>query len=609
MKKTISLLISNLTYNLKTLLIFELIYRTLGLLLIYPLTRYLFNASILLSGNSYITNRFLLTYLTKPTTLFIFLLLLILFTLYISIELIFLAIIYDFGYHEQDLSLRVLFNYGLSRIPVVLRKYHVALIIPTLFFWLLVEFVHIVGIASTIEIPSFVTNQVQMLPLLNTLFIGLIGFIAVGYLESTLAMHSYVLDGLSIKHTFKKNRGLLRKKRLKYVIEFILLNALLNGLLYVFYTIVILLIAFLVFITRGQALVLGVLLTVLYTLYSAFVYVSSLILIPINFALLSAWHYQNKEDSGHKKQPLKFSKIIRKPFESTLVKRTLIATLAVIFALNTSLIFGAIRTPENQIEFLSYAQIIAHRGASKEAPENTIAAIELALEQGVDAVEFDVRLSKDLIAVLIHDTTLGRTTNDALNRRVDQLTYEELSLLDAGSWFSSDFANEHIPTLEDALNVLKNRGVAFIELKVNSLALEYQVIELVESLGMTEQVVILSFYRDQLARIKNENPMIKTLLLMPSFIGSTESLINDLNIDLYGFERSFIVSRPDLIDLLHAHDKGVYIWTLSDTGQINQATNFDFDGLITSLPVEAREIEYAKNRQFEFLEILASLFN
>ncbi|MFU8792796.1 MAG: glycerophosphodiester phosphodiesterase family protein [Acholeplasmataceae bacterium] len=609
MKKTLNLLINNLTYNLKTLLIFELIYRTLGILLIYPLTRYLFNLSIILSGESYITNRFLIAYLTRPTTLLVFLILLILFTLYISIELIFLAIIYDFGYHEQDLSLRVLFNYGLTRIPLVLKKYHVALIIPTLFFWILVEFVHIVGIASTIEIPSFVTNQVQMLPLLNIVFISMIGLIALGYLESTLTMHSYVLDGLTIKHTFKKNRLLLRRKRLKYIIEFILLNALLNGVLYLFYTLIILLIALLVFITRGQALVLGVLLTVLYTLYSAFVYVSTLVLIPINFALLSAWHYQNKEESGQKKQLLKFSKIIRKPFESTLVKRTLIATLAVVFALNISIVFGAIRSPQNQIEFLSYAEIIAHRGASKQAPENTIAAIELALEQGADAVEFDVRLSKDLIAVLVHDTTLGRTTNDTLNRRVDQLTYEELSILDAGSWFSSDFAHERIPTLEDALIVIQNRGVAFIELKVNSLALEYQVVNLVETLNMTDQVVVLSFYRDQLTRIKNANADIKTLLLMPSFIGNTSSLINDANIDFYGFERSFIISRPELIEQLHQNNKGVYVWTLSNTEQISQATNFDFTGLITSLPVEAREIEYAKNRQFEFLEILASLFN
>ena len=608
MKKTFNLCINNLTYNLKTLLLFELSYRILGLLLIYPLTRYLFNMSIRLSGQNYINNRLLLDYLSLPSTIIIFALLLIIFTLYIAVELIFLAIIFDFGYHEQDLSLRVLTHYGLRRIPIILKKYHVALIIPSLFFWFLVEFVHIVGIASTIEIPAFVTGQIRLLPILTYVFIGFIVLIAIGYLESALTMHAYVLDGLTIKHTFHKNRALLRKNRLKYIIEFIALNALLNGILYVLYSLVILLIAFLIFITRGQALILGVLLTFLYTIYTFFVFLSTLILIPINFALLSAWHYQHKEDSGQKKQLLKFSKIIRKPFESILIKRTLAMVLLTVFILNISLVFGTVRTPSTQIEFLNYAQIVAHRGASKQAPENTLSAIELALEQGADAVEFDVRLSKDLIPILMHDVTLGRTTNDTQNRRVDQLTYEELRALDAGSWFSSQFENEPIPTLEEALITIRNRGTAFIELKVNSLALEYSVVQLIDTLGMSDQVVVLSFYRDQLSRIKRSNENIQTLLLLTSFIGTPDVLVTYEDIDYYGFERSFIVNRPELITKLHDHNKKVYVWTLSNTTQIEQATNFDFDGLITSLPIEAREMEYSKNRQVDFIEILTRLF-
>lgn len=117
---------------------------------------------------------------------------------------------------------------------------------------------------------------------------------------------------------------------------------------------------------------------------------------------------------------------------------------------------------------------VAHRGASEEAPENTLEAIRRAVEIGADKIEVDVQRSKDGALVLMHDTTLARTTNARHvfpgrgPWRVSDFTYDELRRLDAGSWKSGAFAGEQIPTLDQAIEVLGSAGL-LLELKAPGL--------------------------------------------------------------------------------------------------------------------------------------------
>jgi glycerophosphoryl diester phosphodiesterase len=106
---------------------------------------------------------------------------------------------------------------------------------------------------------------------------------------------------------------------------------------------------------------------------------------------------------------------------------------------------------------------VGHRATVKFAPENTIAAIEKAIEHGVDLLELDIRQSKDGVFVVIHDSTVKRTTG--ARGRVDQMTLAELQALDAGSWFGDAFKGERIPTLSDALAAMKGRATPDIDFK------------------------------------------------------------------------------------------------------------------------------------------------
>ena len=95
--------------------------------------------------------------------------------------------------------------------------------------------------------------------------------------------------------------------------------------------------------------------------------------------------------------------------------------------------------------------VCGHRGACGYAPENTFAAFKLALEQGAKWIEFDVQLSRDGVPVILHDDTLERTTDRGGPRAPAELSLSELKELDAGSWFSQDYAGERIPTLDEVL--------------------------------------------------------------------------------------------------------------------------------------------------------------
>ncbi|MCX8050354.1 MAG: glycerophosphodiester phosphodiesterase family protein [Chlorobi bacterium] len=150
--------------------------------------------------------------------------------------------------------------------------------------------------------------------------------------------------------------------------------------------------------------------------------------------------------------------------------------------------------------------VVAHRGASAVAPENTLAAIESAIEAGAPMVEVDVQLTSDKHVVLFHDRTLRRTTGE--RGRTHRITYRELSQLDAGEWFSTTYRGERVPLLEDALRLLaRHDRYASIEIKPPAPQEDFavrleRIAEVVERCGMIEQVLFTSFHHDSLRLLR-----------------------------------------------------------------------------------------------------------
>jgi glycerophosphoryl diester phosphodiesterase len=158
--------------------------------------------------------------------------------------------------------------------------------------------------------------------------------------------------------------------------------------------------------------------------------------------------------------------------------------------------------------------ILAHRGASNAAPENTMAAFRLAAEMGADGLELDVRLCQDGEAVVFHGSSVDETTDGS--GRVKDLTLAELQELDAGGWFAPEFAGERIPILAQVLHELGPRLTLNIELKTGALfsdGLEAEVVRLVEDSNLVHQVIISSFNPLALWRVRRLNRFVSTGLL------------------------------------------------------------------------------------------------
>lgn len=160
--------------------------------------------------------------------------------------------------------------------------------------------------------------------------------------------------------------------------------------------------------------------------------------------------------------------------------------------------------------------IMAHRGWSSLAPENTLAAIQLAVKENwINSIELDVQLTKDQVPVVTHDFRLERTTNGA--GFVKDLTLEQIRQFDAGSWFAPQFEGEKIPTLEEVLQLCKAQKRLNLELKTAGNlypSLSDKVVRLVTDMQMEKEVIITSFDHERVKRVRELTTEIETGLII-----------------------------------------------------------------------------------------------
>lgn len=224
-------------------------------------------------------------------------------------------------------------------------------------------------------------------------------------------------------------------------------------------------------------------------------------------------------------------------------------------------------------------RVYAHRGLSALAPENTLAAVRLAAERGAAWVEVDLDVLSDGTVIVLHDSTLDRTTNRS--GRYDGLTAEDLVGIDAGSWFSPDFAGEPLPTLPQLLEVAAAAGLGLnLELKSNeaggrrSLLLVERVAAALEAQGTVERVLVSSFNHLLLHLFKQRAPQMAVACLYDRM-----SLTADWRstMELVGAEHIHLEStglRRESIREAREAGYGVGVWTVNSRARANELFNW-----------------------------------
>jgi glycerophosphoryl diester phosphodiesterase len=225
---------------------------------------------------------------------------------------------------------------------------------------------------------------------------------------------------------------------------------------------------------------------------------------------------------------------------------------------------------------------IAHRGASFEAPENTIAAFELALTQGADALELDVHLSKDDHPVVIHDFTLERTTDG--DGAVRTQTVRELKRLDAGSWKGRTFQGQRIQTLQEVLERFRDRARFWIELKGGSdlyPEIEDRVVTLLEIYEVLDRALVQSFDHAALGRIHAMRREVRLGALL------IEGPIDPEAVAGQGCRAvcpRFELIEPAGLATIRAARLECYGWTVNEPAHMDRLVEWGVDGIITDRP-------------------------
>ncbi len=245
--------------------------------------------------------------------------------------------------------------------------------------------------------------------------------------------------------------------------------------------------------------------------------------------------------------------------------------------------------------------IIAHRGASAFAPENTSAAFQRAIDDGADGIEFDVRLSKDDVPVVFHDSDLARLAK--INRRVADLTAAELAEIDVGSWFNrafpkhadEKFAAETIPTLAKTLELLSAyRGLIYIELKSENESLHElaeRVCRLIQTTHLLPKIVVKSFNLEGIKIVKSLVPQIRTAALFEpkvlTILQKKKRILEEAR-NFHADEISIHHSMATVNFVRRARENGfsTVIWTVNNIAWIAKARNFGIGTIITNKPAE-----------------------
>ncbi|MDB5263030.1 MAG: hypothetical protein JWQ14_2311 [Adhaeribacter sp.] len=286
---------------------------------------------------------------------------------------------------------------------------------------------------------------------------------------------------------------------------------------------------------------------------------------------------------------------------SLLKAHRLFIGLALIGFITIYLAWGAGADEKVQLsKYQRHVSLIAHRGASDGAPENTLAAVKKALQSKAAVIEIDVHQTKDAEVVLMHDVSVNRTTNG--HGQIAHLTLTEIKKLDAGLWFDSVYRQERVPTLAETLQLVKGRKKLLIEIKKGRdefyPGLEDKVLAIIQEHKARDWCIIQSFYDPVLEKIWNSEYAVPTHKLIVGKVPLIPLYFDHRlrwgNFDKY--DRAIAINANQyfttrgFVKELHNSGFKTYPWTVDNPEAINRLLSIGADGIITN-NVSTLEIE------------------
>ena len=584
--------------NWKNILLFELLYRGITTSVYMRLVSRGIRLALRAAGDSYLTPANIGNFLIRPVTLLIFAAVAFVGILILSLETAGLITAFQGSAYYQKLTpLHILWG-GLQKLKDEMIKCNWRLPLFLTVQYLLIHLPFIMRTIVRYKPANFIFQELKKQPVAVAFLVVLLIFGILAVIPRSLTAYGCMIEQKHFHSGVVRSWQMTNKRKWKI------------SSLAMFWELAVILLAVAVYAASvcaaalcvvrfsRQNLAMAVLLSSADRLETGIIYLASMLATVAVYAALSVAYYQYGNRRFHTER-WDFGY----PARGSMNRRTMAVILTAVVGVGLFYIYDLVRNgSELSEELLIETEITAHRGSSRTAPENTIPAIEAAVEEMADSVEIDVQMTADGVVVLGHDASLKRVAG--VNRSIASMTFEELEKLDVGSWFSSEYAGTRIPSLSEVLELCSQKTSLNIEIKYvgKNSELPEKTAEMVREYGMENQCVITSTNLSYLKRVKEALPEIRTGYIISAAYGNFYS---SEDVDFISIRSGFVTSA--LMQNAHEQGKAVYAWTLNTKSELERLTLLGVDGIITDRPVLAREIVYreeATESLFEYLKLV-----
>lgn len=578
-----------LTAHWKPLILFEILWKLVTLLVIAPACAGLIQLAIHLAKLKYLTTSNLLQFLRSPWTILLLAVLLLLAALYTLFEIAAVCTCFrQSRFQKVRTTLGRMVRSGLQSVLHFFRGGGPFLVLHLLVLIPLMQFSATSGIFTAMGIPDFLAYYMTKKEFLLPIYVAAIILCCLLSVRWVFSSVLFTQNQCSYRSARATSVQLVRGRFWQTFFSVLVWNCCYFAALLVFLCLITVVVLMVIRATGSNDLIMSQAMRILKLLIQIVLWSFSFFATPICMAHLTALLekrcVQMPEVVLPEPVPLSRS---AKPFRRSTAVLTACCFTVAALGLNLSYVYSVFTGKANfRLALFQNPTVMAHRGLSADAPENTLYAFSDAISVGADFIELDVQQTRDGVLVVMHDSNLKRTTG--VNKDIWGVDYADIQNLDAGSWFDPAYANARIPTLEETLQFVDKRAKLNIEIKPTkhgSDTLEQDVAELITRYQYTDACYVTSFSYGSLKKVKEANPEIRTGYLMSVAYGQFYSL---KYADAFSLNKVFVTSQ--VVNAAHQQGKQIFAWTVNGMSEVRSLCNLHVDSIITDDPVMVQNV-------------------
>lgn len=578
-----------LTAHWKPLILFEILWKLVTLLVIAPACAGLIQLAIHLAKLKYLTTSNLLQFLRSPWTILLLAVLLLLAALYTLFEIAAVCTCFrQSRFQKVRTTLGRMVRSGLQSVLHFFRGGGPFLVLHLLVLIPLMQFSATSGIFTAMGIPDFLAYYMTKKEFLLPIYVAAIILCCLLSVRWVFSSVLFTQNQCSYRSARATSVQLVRGRFWQTFFSVLVWNCCYFAALLVFLCMITVVVLMVIRATGSDDLIMSQAMRILKLLIQIVLWSFSFFATPICMAHLTALLekrcVQMPEVVLPEPVPLSRS---AKPFRRSTAVLTACCFTVAALGLNLSYVYSVFTGKANfRLALFQNPTVMAHRGLSADAPENTLYAFSDAISVGADFIELDVQQTRDGVLVVMHDSNLKRTTG--VNKNIWDVDYADIQNLDAGSWFDPAYANARIPTLEETLQFVDKRARLNIEIKPTkhgSDTLEQDVAELITRYQYTDACYVTSFSYGSLKKVKEVNPEIRTGYLMSVAYGQFYSL---KYADAFSLNKVFVTSQ--VVNAAHQQGKQIFAWTVNSMSEVRSLCNLHVDSIITDDPVMVQNV-------------------